>query len=62
MEKVNSYKNFKQIEHMLAASGDSIKVTEAEASKNNYQKLITIESIDKNGNRHVYSVVIQLYQ
>jgi beta-lactamase regulating signal transducer with metallopeptidase domain len=62
MQKATSYKNFKQIEHMLAASGDSIKVTESEASKNNYQKQITIESIDKNGNKHVYSVVIQLYQ
>ncbi len=57
-----SYQNFKQIESMLAASGESINVTETESSKNSYQKEITIEAKDKNGNTHIYTVIVQLYQ
>jgi beta-lactamase regulating signal transducer with metallopeptidase domain len=62
VQKAVSYQNFKQIERMLAASGNSINVTEADSTKNNYQKQITIEARDKNGNKHVYTVVVQLYQ
>lgn len=62
LQKAVSYQNFKQLENMLAASGDSIKITETSASKNSYQKEITIEAKDKNGNKHIYTVIIQLYQ
>jgi beta-lactamase regulating signal transducer with metallopeptidase domain len=61
-QKAVSYQNFKQIEKMLAASGNSITVTEADSTKNSYQKQITIEARDKNGNKHVYTVVVELYQ
>ncbi|MBV9961718.1 MAG: M56 family metallopeptidase [Parafilimonas sp.] len=61
-QKAMSYQNFKTLEAMLAASGDSISVTETDASKNSYQKEITIESFDKKGNKHVYTVIAQLYQ
>jgi beta-lactamase regulating signal transducer with metallopeptidase domain len=62
LRKVTSYQNFKQLENMLAASGDSITVKETDASKNSYQKEITIEAFDKKGNKHVYTVIVQLYQ
>ncbi|MEP6467851.1 MAG: M56 family metallopeptidase [Parafilimonas sp.] len=62
LRKVISYQNFKQIENMLAASGDSINVTETTASKDSYQKEITITAKDKNGNEHIYTVIVQLYQ
>jgi hypothetical protein len=62
MQKAISYQNFKQIEAMLAASGDSINVTESEASKDSYQKQVTIESTDKQGNKHIYTVIVELYQ
>ena len=62
MQKAVSYQNFKQIEAMLAASGDSINVTESEASKDSYQKQVTIESTDKQGNKHIYTVIVELYQ
>ncbi|HEY2726177.1 MAG TPA: M56 family metallopeptidase, partial [Parafilimonas sp.] len=62
LRKVTSYQNFKQIENMLAASGYSINVKETDASKNSYQKEITITAKDKNGNTHVYKVIVQLYQ
>ncbi len=62
LQKIASYQNFKQLEAMLAASSDSITVKESEVTKNSYKKLLTIESFDKNGNKHVYSVVVELYQ
>lgn len=62
LQKAVSYQNFKQLERMLAASGNSIKVTEADSTKNSYQKQITIEAKDKSGNKHIYTVVVQLYQ
>lgn len=62
LQKVISYQNFKQIENMLAITGDSVKVTESPSSKDSYQKQITIESTDKKGNKHVYTVILQLYQ
>lgn len=62
LQKAMSYQNFKQIEAMLAASGDSINVIENEASKNSYRKQITIESLDKKGNKHIYNVIVELYQ
>jgi beta-lactamase regulating signal transducer with metallopeptidase domain len=62
LQKAISYQNFKQIERMLAASGNSITVTEADSTKNSYQKQITIEAKDKDGNKHIYTVVVQLYQ
>ncbi|SFP66620.1 M56 family metallopeptidase [Parafilimonas terrae] len=62
LQKAISYQNFKQLEAMLAATGDSISVKESKDSKGSYKKLITIESFDKNGNKHVYSVVVELYQ
>lgn len=62
LQKAMSYQNFKQIEAMLSASGDSINVIENEASKNSYRKQITIESFDKNGNKHIYNVIVELYQ
>ncbi len=62
VRKAISYQNFRQIEDMLAASGDSVTVKESDASKNSYQKEITIEAKDKNGNKHVYTVIVQLYQ
>ncbi|HEX5150115.1 MAG TPA: M56 family metallopeptidase [Parafilimonas sp.] len=62
LQKAVSYQNFKQIERMLAASGNYITVTEADATKNSYQKQITIEARDKKGDKHVYTVVVQLYQ
>jgi len=62
MQKAVSYQNFKQIEAMLAASGDSINITESEASKDSYQKLVTIESTDKNSNKHIYTVIVEIYQ
>ena len=62
LQKAISYQNFKQLEAMIAATGDSISVKESKDSKSSYRKLITIESFDKNGNKHVYSVVVELYQ
>ncbi|MEP6683582.1 MAG: M56 family metallopeptidase [Parafilimonas sp.] len=62
LRKAISYQNFKQLENMLAASGDSINITETDASKDSYQKEITITAKDKNGNKHIYTVVVQLYQ
>ncbi|MEO8710996.1 MAG: M56 family metallopeptidase [Parafilimonas sp.] len=62
LQKVISYQNFKEIESMLAASGDSIQVKETGSSKDSYQKQITIESTDKKGNKHTYTVVVELYQ
>jgi len=47
---------------MLAATGDSINVVESEVSKDSYRKQITIESFDKKGNKHIYRVVVELYQ
>ena len=47
---------------MLALTGDSITVTEDPHSKDNYKKLITIETIDKNGNKNIYKVIVELYQ
>jgi beta-lactamase regulating signal transducer with metallopeptidase domain len=61
-KKVLSYQNFKQLETMLALTGDSIKVTEDPRSKDNYKKLITIETTDKNGNKNIYKVIVELYQ
>ena len=62
VRKATSYQNFKQLESMLAASGDSINITETDSSKNSYQKEITITAKDKNGNKHIYTVIVQLYQ
>jgi len=62
LQKAMSYQNFKQIESMLAATGDSINVVESEVSKDSYRKQITIESFDKKGNKHIYRVVVELYQ
>jgi len=62
LQKVISYQNFKQLENMLAASGNSIHITETDASKGSYKKQITIEAMDTNGNKHVYTVVVELYQ
>ncbi len=61
-KKAMSYQNFKQLETMLALTGDSITVTEDPNSKDNYKKLITIETIDKNGNKNIYKVIVELYQ
>jgi len=57
-----SYQNFKELETMLATTDDSVHVTENEASKGSYKKLITVETIDKNGDRHVYNLIVELYQ
>ncbi len=57
-----SYQNFKQLETMLALTGDSITVTEDPHSRDNYKKLITIETTDKNGNKNIYKVIVELYQ
>lgn len=57
-----SYQNFKQLEAMLYASGDSINITEDPKSKDSYKKLITIEATDANGNENVYTVIVELYQ
>jgi beta-lactamase regulating signal transducer with metallopeptidase domain len=62
LQKVISYQNFKRLENMLAASGNSIHITETDASKDSYRKQITIEAMDKSGNKHVYTVVVELYQ
>jgi beta-lactamase regulating signal transducer with metallopeptidase domain len=62
LQKVISYQNFKRLENMLAASGNSIHITETNASKDSYRKQITIEAMDKSGNKHVYTVVVELYQ
>src|SRR5205809_220205 len=62
MQKAMSYRNFKQIENMLAASGNSINITEDETSKDSYRRLMTIEATDKDGNKHVYTVIVELYQ
>lgn len=62
LKKAISYQNFKQIENMLAAAGNSVKVTESPETKDSYQKLITIEATDKNGDKHIYNVVVELYQ
>lgn len=62
LNKAISYQNFKQIENMLAAAGNSVKVTESPETKDSYQKLITIEATDKNGDIHIYNVVVELYQ
>ena len=47
---------------MLAVTGDSVRVIENENSKDSYRKLITIETTDKNGDKHVYNVIVELYQ
>lgn len=62
VQKAVSYQNFKQLEAMLSASGDSISVKESDATKDSYKKLLTVESFDKDGNKHIYSVVVELYQ
>ena len=62
MQKIISYQNFRQLENMLTATGDSINVIENKVSANSYKKHITIESFDKSGNKHVYEVVVELYQ
>jgi hypothetical protein len=62
VQKVISYQTFRRLESMLAASGNDIKVTESDSSKDSYRKHITIESTDKNGNKHVYVVIAQMYQ
>ena len=62
LQKAMSYQNFKQIENMLAATGDSINITESNTTKDSYKKLVTIETTDKNGNKHVYNVIVELYQ
>ncbi len=61
-KKAMSYQNFKQLEAMLYASGKSITITEDPASKNSYQKLITIESKDAQGNENIYKVIVEVYQ
>lgn len=61
-KKALSYQNFKQLENMLALTGDSITVTEDPSTRDNYRKLITIETTDKNGNKNVYKVIVELYQ
>jgi len=62
IQKAMSYQNFQRLETMLAASGNDIKITEADSTKNSYSKYITIEATDKNGNKHIYAVVVKLYQ
>jgi beta-lactamase regulating signal transducer with metallopeptidase domain len=57
-----SYQNFRQLETMLALTGDSITVTEDPQSQGHYKKLITIQTTDKNGNKHVYKVIVEVYQ
>jgi hypothetical protein len=61
-QKAISYQNFKQLETMLTTTGDSIQVTEDKVSKDSYRKLITIETTDKNGDKHVYNLIVELYQ
>lgn len=61
-QKVISYQNFKQIENMLAAAGSSVNVTETDDSKDSFRKQITIEATDKYGNKHIYNVIVELYQ
>ena len=61
-KQVLSYQNFKDLETMLATTGDSIKVIENEISKDSYKKLITIETTDENGNKYVYHLIVELYQ
>ncbi|HVX24694.1 MAG TPA: M56 family metallopeptidase [Parafilimonas sp.] len=61
-KKALSYQNFKKLESMLALTGDSITVTEDPSTRDNYKKLITIETTDKNGNKNVYKVIVELYQ
>lgn len=60
--KALSYQSFKQLENMLELTGDSVTVTEDPGSKDNYKKLITIETTDKNGDKNVYQVIVELYQ
>lgn len=62
VQKAISYQNFKKLEAMLSATGDSIKIKESKATINSYKKLLTIESFDKDGNKHVYTVEVELYQ
>lgn len=57
-----SYQNFKQLEAMLQASGNSITLTEDPATKDSYKKLITIEAKDAQGNINIYKVIVELYQ
>lgn len=61
-KQVLSYQNFKQLETMLAVTGDSLNITESNISKDSYRKQITIETTDKKGNKHVYNLVVELYQ
>lgn len=61
-KKVMSYQNFKRLETMLALTGDSINVYEDPSSEDNYKKLITIETTDKQGNKNLYQVEVELYQ
>jgi beta-lactamase regulating signal transducer with metallopeptidase domain len=62
IQKAISYQNFKRLENMLAVSGNDIKITESDSTKNSYSKHITIEATDKNGNKHVYSMIVEVYQ
>ncbi len=62
IQKAISYQTFRRLENMLAASGNDIKITEADSTKNSYCKHITIEATDKNGDKHVYSMIVQVYQ
>ena len=57
-----SYSNFKQLEAMLALTGNTVNITESDISKDSYKKQITVETIDKNGDKHVYNVIVELYQ
>lgn len=58
-----SYNTFKNIEAMLSVSGDScISIKESSTTKDSYKKLLTINSISKNGDKHTYTIVIELYQ
>lgn len=61
-KKVISYQNFKRLESMLALTGNSINVYEDPSSEDSYKKLITIETTDKQGNKNLYQVEVELYQ
>lgn len=62
IQKAISYQNFKTLESMLAASGNKISITESKDSKGSYKKQLTIQATDKNGNKHIYVVDVELYQ
>jgi hypothetical protein len=61
-KQVLSYQNFKQLEAMLVLTGDSITVTEDPKTIDHYKKLITIQTTDKNGNKNMYKVIVEVYQ